>query len=260
MKTLAILGSDGMLGSDLVKYFNKKYIVTGINRDNYKLNIEKNYDIFINANGNSKRYWANKNPHLDFVASTASVHKSMFDFNCGLYIYISSIDVYGNRSNPKNAREATSLNIDNLQPYGLHKYLSELIVKKYKNKYLIIRPSYILGSNLKKGPIFDLLNSKPLFITKQSKFQLVTSDVIGEVISKLIRNQVKNTILNIGGVGTFKFIYPNKYFKNKMKIVEDAETQIYEMNVSKLKSIYQKLKTSEQYLTQFLKDVKYKFK
>lgn len=258
MKTLAILGSDGTLGSDLVRYFSTKYIVTGINRDNYELYIGKNYDIFINANGNSKRYWANKNPHLDFVASTASVHKSMFDFSCDLYVYISSIDIYGNKSKPNFSKEVVDIDTKNIQPYGFHKYLSELIVKKYKKKYLIIRPSYILGSNLKKGPIFDLLNNKPLFIAKQSKFQLVTSNVIGEVISKLISNRVKNTILNVGGVGTFKFIYADKYFKDEMKVVEDAETQIYEMNVSKLKSIYKKLRTSEQYLIDYLNDVNYK--
>lgn len=258
MKTLAILGAKGMLGSDLVKYLNKKFIITSIDKENYELEKNKSFDIFINANGNSRRYWANKNSHLDFIASTASVHKTMLDFKCDLYVYISSIDVYGNGSNPKNAKETIGIRANNLQPYGFHKYLSELIVRKYKNKFLILRTSYILGSKLKKGSIFDLLNNQSLFITDKSKFQLISSKAISEIIKVLIDKKVKNKLFNVGGIGTFKIKNAKKYFDVNSKLLDNIETQIYEMNVDKLKDIYKKLKTSEQYLIEYLNDVNYK--
>lgn len=258
MKTLAILGANGMLGSDLVKYLGQKFIITSIDKKNYELQKNKSFDIFINANGNSRRYWANENPNLDFIASTVSVHKTMLDFKCDLYIYISSIDVYGNRSNPKNTKETIEIHTDNLQPYGFHKYLSEIIVRKYKSKFLIIRPSYILGTKIKKGPIFDLLNNQPLFITDKSKFQLISSKAISEIIEVLTEKKIKNTLFNVGGIGTFKFKDARKYFNVNPKLLDNIETQIYEMNTGKLKSIYKKLKTSEQYLIEYINDVNYK--
>ena len=73
MKTLAVIGGSGTLGSDLVQYFSTKFVVISINRGNYRDQIGKLFDVVINANGNSKRFWANQNPVEDFFASSASV-------------------------------------------------------------------------------------------------------------------------------------------------------------------------------------------
>ena len=88
-KRIAILGGSGMLGADLVKYLSKAKEVVSITRENYEdiKNSGAEYDVLINANGNSKRFWANQNPVEDFDKSTRSVYLSLFDFKAKLYIY-----------------------------------------------------------------------------------------------------------------------------------------------------------------------------
>lgn len=242
-----------MLGSDLVKYLSSFYSITSITKDNYAQNIHTMFDVVINANGNSRRYFANQNPQDDFFASTVSVMNSIFDFPSKFYIYISSSDVYENHTSEKYTKEKALIDTVNLQSYGFHKHLAELIVRKYKEKFLILRCSMILGTNLKKGPIYDLIYNHPLYITLHSRLQFITTQAIAQIIETLLKNSVANETLNIGGRGSFDFAKIRKLIDKKIQVSPRAETQIYEMNVRKIKSLYPALKTSEEYLQEFIK-------
>lgn len=241
-----------MLGSDLVRYLRKEFKITSINRDNYQSQIGKHFDIVINANGNSKRFWANQNPQDDFIASTVSVYNNIFDFPSAIYIYISSPDVYENHTGAQYTKEDETINVKNLSPYGLHKYLSELIVKKYNEKFLILRSSMILGKNLRKGPFFDIIHGKPLYINLKSQLQFITTKAIARIIKILLEKSILNEVINIGGQGSFSFTKIQDYFNKEIHISPDAETQIYKMNVKKLNSLYPELKTSEEYIKEYL--------
>ena len=85
---IAVLGGRGMLGSDLVKFLGEFYKVIAIDKENYSQYLGKSFDVLINANGNSRKFWADQNLFLDFEASTISVYKSLFDFKFKKYIYI----------------------------------------------------------------------------------------------------------------------------------------------------------------------------
>lgn len=252
LKKIAIIGGNGVLGSDLVRHLGPFFSITSITRDNYDKFAGLRFDAVINANGNSRRYWANQNPKDDFFASTVSVYKSIFDFLCEKYIYISSPDVYENHASIDSTRENQEINPQNLQSYGFHKYLSELIVKKHKEKFIILRSSMVLGMNLKKGPIYDIMHDSPVFVTSQTRLQLITTSAISEIIKILLDKEVINQIINMGGIGTFEFSETDEYFHKKIKTSPQAETQLYEMNVEKLKTLYSGLKTSKEYLKDFL--------
>lgn len=252
---IAVLGGRGMLGSDLVKFFGEHYNIIAIDKGNYNQYLGKNFDVLINANGNSRKFWADQNPPLDFEASTISVYKSLFDFKFKKYIHISSSYLYEHypslKISPQNAFEEKKINIKKLSPYSLHKYLSEQLVKKYAPDYLILRCSMIIGNNAKKGPMFDILNDQPLFITLSSKLQMITTKEIANAISFLILKNKKNDVFNIGGRGQFSFTNAEKYFQKKITVSLDAKGQDLEQDVSKLNKIF-KLKTSEEYLKDFI--------
>lgn len=253
-KSIAIIGSQGSLGHDLVNYFSENNKVFGINKENYNNFINKKFDILINANGNSRRFWANQNIIKDFEASTLSVYKSLFDFKFDRYVYISSSDVYSNHANKLATKENQIIDTPKLCPYGFHKYLGEQLIKKYSKKYLILRCSMILGSQLKKGPIYDIQNNKPLFINKNSKIQMIDSQTIGLIIEKLVNRKIKNEIFNTGGNGIVNFKDIQTFFINKKIIFNKlSEKQIYEMNVNKLKRIFN-LKSSSEYLTKYIEN------
>jgi len=243
-----------MLGFDLVKNLGPYFSVTSISHDNYDKHISTKFDVVINANGNSKRFWANQHPQEDFSASTASVYKSIFDFPTDLYIYISSPDVYPDHAAPGSTSELERIDSSKLSSYGFHKYLGELIVKKNKKKFLILRSSMILGTNLSKGPIYDIIHDREIFVKPNSRLQLITTKAIAEIIRVLIKERVVNETINMGGIGIFSFKSLDKVFDKKIKYSKEAESQIYEMNIKKLRAFYHNLKTSEKYLEEFLKD------
>jgi dTDP-4-dehydrorhamnose reductase len=251
-KHIAILGANGLLGADLVTNLQMNYVVTPITKQNYDEHKGKSFDVFINANGNSKRFWAIQNVLEDFEVSTNSVYKTMFDFKFKKYIYISSVDVYPDPSSPKRTQEDPEIKVIDQNPYGFHKYLSEQIVKKNVSDWLILRPSIILGSNLKKGPIYDITNDKPLFVTISSKLQVITTDAIAKVIETLLKKSVKNEIINVGGVGALSFSKLHKFFNKKILVSPEAKPQVYEMNIKKLQRLCPILMTSEEYLREFL--------
>lgn len=252
-ETIGILGGSGLLGSDLVRFLSEDYTVEAITRENYKKKKGIEYDVLINANGNSSRFWANNNPVEDFVASTLSVYQSIIDFHFKFYVYISSPDVYLNHSGPKHTKETQVIEPNKLQPYGFNKYLSELIVKKYTEKLLILRCAMVLGTKLKKGPFFDLRERKPLFVTPKSQLQLITTHAIAQILEKLFKKGISNDTINVGGLGSFAFDRLDSYFHGKIQISPKAERQIYEMNVTKIQRLYPDLRSSEQYLQEYLR-------
>jgi nucleoside-diphosphate-sugar epimerase len=250
---IGILGSEGFLGSELYRHFKVNYDVYGITRSNYNDNKAEEFDIFINANGNSRRYWANNNIPKDYEASTSSVYKTFSHFKTEYYIYISSADVYGEHKNFLKINENAVIDPKHLCAYGFHKYLSELIVKKYARKYLILRCSAIIGRNIKKGPFKDLINDKPLFITPDSKLQFITNSEIAKIIIKLINDDIYNEIFNVGGVGTVTIAFLGKILQKKLIVHKEAQWQFYKMDVSKLKGLFP-IKKSIEYVKEYLNE------
>ena len=165
---IAIIGANGFLGSKIVEVLNRsdKYEVIEITRENYsyycKIYQDIFFDILINANGNSNKYWANTNPEGDYERSVQSVIDSIKDFRYMKYVYISSID----------AERPCCF-------YGKHKHLAESYVKRCFD-WLIIRPCLIIGKTMKKGKVFDILNNKKIYVTKDSRYHLITDVDIAE--------------------------------------------------------------------------------
>ena len=99
------------------------------------------------------------------------------------------------------------------------------------------------------------LNNQPLFITLSSKLQLISTEEVANVMNFMISKNKKNQTFNIGGWGQFTFTKAEKYFQKKIKISTDAKKQDIEQDVSKLNKIF-KLKTSEEYMADFVKNHK----
>ena len=236
---VAIIGSEGMIGFDLIQYLKSSFEIVGINRKNYKQYIGQSFDIVINANGNSRKFWANENALADFEASTASVYHSIMDFPCKTYIYLSAADVYPDHANSPS--EEAAITPEWLSPYGLHKYLSECIIRCREENYIILRCPLMLGRKLKKGPIYDIAHGK-LFVSEKSAFQMITTKGLAEIIDTLLKQDIMG-IFNIGGTGKVPL-------SEITTATHEGEAQTYEMDVTKLNKIYP-LKSSREYLQDF---------
>lgn len=243
-----------MLGADLVEYLSPYFSVASINKKNYHRFVNKSFNVLINANGNSKRFWANENILEDFNISTVSTYKSVFEFQFDKYIYISSSDVYEDHRSEKHTKEDQDIESTKLTPYGFHKYLSELVVKNYTKNFIILRCSMILGKKLKKGPIYDILNGNPLYISETSRLQMISTKEIANAIKFLIDGKITEEIFNVGGRGAVHFDRIQEYFPFPVKFSKKTEQQIYEMSINKFSSLF-RLRTSEEYLLSFLKSI-----
>lgn len=247
---IGILGGKGFLGGNLVEYFiNHGADVSAVTRENYNKHREKFFDVLINANGNSKKFWANQHPREDYELSVASVEKSIRDFKFGLYVYVSSSDVYPDHHNPNQALESIKIDTSRLEPYGLHKYQAEQLVQRLPN-FLILRLSALVGRGLKKGAIKDILGGAELFISLDSQLQFISTDEVGRVVELLIDQDIKNEIFNCGGQGSIKIFEAGSILEKTVKARPDAQVQRYEMGVQKLSSLVN-LKTSKAYLMEF---------
>jgi len=252
---IAVLGGKGMLGSDLVRFLGEKHKTIAIGRTNYERNRNKKFDVLINANGNSRRFWANKHPYEDFEASTASVAKSLFDFRYKKYIYISSPDVYEDPSGPETTLENSPGGIDKLLPYGFHKRLSEELVKHYASGFIILRSAALLGSSLKKGVVYDILHGNQLFVTSDSKMQFITTQALAGIIETLLFRNIGCEVFNVGGRGAVAPEHISAVAGGKPRFHKNTEKQIYEMNIKKITALYGKLKTSEEYIRTFVEEL-----
>lgn len=252
MKIL-VIGSSGFIGSEIYEYFCINNDVYGANSKNISEYYGSYFDVIINANGNSKKFLANENPHLDFELSVNSTASTIYKIRSNFYIFLSSGDVYGKPINRANSYENISLDKNSISRYGYHKLIAENLVKQSKN-WLILRLSGLLGKNISKGPIFDIINNNHLWIHPDSclQFQNVTS--LCKIIDFLLKNKISDEIFNVSsnGVTSLKTVYNR--VSSSSEFTDQLEVIHNELNVNKIEKLLPyDLKTSNEEIKVFLR-------
>src|SRR5215831_9931322 len=119
-----ILGGAGFVGSAyarLLSGLGEPFTI--ITRANYAALRGSACSVLVNANGNSKKFMATRDPLWDFDASVRSVAASLEDFKAARYVFLSSGDVYPDPSHADVTREDDVIDLSRVSRYGLHKYL-----------------------------------------------------------------------------------------------------------------------------------------
>lgn len=250
-----MLGGNGFVGAGIAEAAKESgiYNIVVINRDNYNDYVGTKCDVFINANGNSKKYLANQEPLHDFKLSVESVYSSLYDFEFSKYIYLSSSEVYNDASSPLTTSEEVTIDSSKLSKYGFHKYLSEEIVKNTCKSWLIIRQSGFVGKGLKKNPIFDLVNGQKLWISPLSELQYINTIDSGRIILSLIESSISNQIFNVSSEGVIKISDIKFDLTGEFNDHQSLPIVRCEINISKIKSLF-KIPTTSKTLEDFLKN------
>ena len=252
-----VIGKTGLVGSAICSYFDRQEIsCQGINRENYQQFVGGEVDCLINANGSGFKSQANANPRLDFEKNVTSTVNYIFDFKYKIFIHISSIDVYPNPESCEKTHEDIAIEIERTIPYGFHKYLAELIVRRYCPRWLILRLGGLVGANLKKNPIYDWTHNKPLLISKESRLTFIHTEIVAQIIEQLIQKNVTNEIINVCSSDSIRL--NDLAGIHDFKIVEAAgvgslSVQDYNINVNKLKRFFS-VGTSRAYIEKYLKE------
>jgi nucleoside-diphosphate-sugar epimerase len=201
-RSFIVIGGTGLIGSAVVAHLRGLgHDVLALDSRSYDGALGQAADVLVNCNGNTFRFKANGDPHWDFQASVATVERSLFDFRVGLYIYVSTIDVYPVRDDPARNGEDSPIDPGSIDHYGFHKYLSERLVERYAPRSVIFRCGTAIGPGLKKGPVFDLLESRPPFLAGESTLSLIDTPRVAEAVSAVVAAGPSRAIINLTGTG-----------------------------------------------------------
>ena len=225
---VGLIGHSGFLGQAFLEILSAENEVICYQKGDY-LEVLDKCDVIVNANGNSSKILAEQDPMADFLANALfTLEVSLFTTNRQMFlIHISSGEASeGTRKNEKSTYQTNSL--INLSNYGLSKAIGEILVQKYANRWLIIRPSGLIGPGMKKGPIFDLLHEQLVWIDENSKLSLMRTSTTAKITTELLRYHlttgVENQTYDVVSKVPLTLKEIAKFLKKELKIRPEAPT------------------------------------
>jgi nucleoside-diphosphate-sugar epimerase len=254
-----VVGGNGLTGSAIVRYLEKtgkKYEI--IQKENATSYIGRECDLLIFANGNAKKYIANEDPFFDFKASLETIAFYVHKIKYRLFIHLSTVDVYSDTKSLQQTAENININTDKLSNYGFHKYLAEEYIKKFSNKYLILRLPALVGCGLQKNPIYDYIHKhKKVFISRESILNVINTDFIAKIIFELIDKEIHNETFNLCSSKGIKISNLEEITGYKSEFDAECENyyQEYHININKIQQ-YCTLTTSKEAVQDYLNILK----
>lgn len=237
-RMIYIIGGNGFVGSGIVRNCQKKGLAYAVvTRENCEALAKKPCHILINANGNSKKYMADRDPDWEFEASVTSVHRYLTIFSYDKYIQLSSCDVYPDCSDQFGTVEDAPLSPSRQSTYGFHKYMAEQCVMHFAKDWLIFRMGGFVGPGLKKNAIYDLLHGPQLWLSEDSRLQFISTDAAGDMILRLALSDLSHEILNLCGEGTVRIGDVKERVGSTVSVNPEAKTVLYEVNIDKLSAL-----------------------
>lgn len=236
-----VVGGGGFVGSAYIRLFDRLRIqCASINRANYAEHVGRSCDVLINANGNSRKYLAVRDPKTEFDATVRTVVHTLEDFRAGTYVFLSTGDVYANQERPQITREELAPDPRRMSRYGLHKFIAEFFVKALHPEWLIMRMGGFVGPGLRKNAIFDMLNDKPVWLDLNSELQFISTDRAAEIVWTLVNKGIRNDTVNLAAKGVMRLgdIYQRLGSKSTLDLV--AKKVRFEISTEKLERLYGK--------------------
>jgi nucleoside-diphosphate-sugar epimerase len=254
---VTIIGAQGFVGSAFVRLLQSRPDIelTCVTRQNYEQFVGKHSDVVIEAACNSKKFLADENPVAEFELSVTHRLKTLQQFPTNLHVHISSVDVYSDLTSPKTTREDSPIDLRKTSRYGVHKYLAEQLVQHYAQRWLILRLAGMVGPGLRKNPVFDILNGRPLRVHPESRYQYMNTDDVARIAWSLAEKGIAGEIFNICGAGLISMREIAKVAGKEMELSQvpkDTAPRIVEADNTKLAKLFDVPKTVET-LETFLK-------
>ena len=200
-----VIGGNGYVGSAYPRLFSdlglEHQVIT---RENYESFAGRGCDVLINANGNSKKFMADRDPKWEFDASVRTVLHSLEDFPSDCYILLSTGDVYPEQHSPEVSREDAAIDSKRQSRYGLHKHTAEHLVRSIHPRSIVMRMGGFVGPGMKKNAVFDMLNGQPVWLTPDSELQFISTDTAARLVWALYENGVGDEVVNLGAQGVVR--------------------------------------------------------
>ena len=166
---------------------------------------------------------------------------------------LSSIEVYDQHLSLETSKEDTTIDEQNLDPYGYHKFLAEKYVKRFANNYLIFRLPALVGIEKRKNPIYDFLhNHKKVMISPDSQLNVLNTDRIADIVLKIIDKNIQNEIFNLASTNSIRLGDIKNIVNFDSDYTDESEKylQKYYINTEKIQK-YVQLSSSEEAIIEY---------
>jgi len=147
----ALIGYTGFVGSNLKEQIDFDCCYNSTNIGDIR---GKRFDRVYCAGARGTKWYANQNPNEDF-SSVLNLLESLHTVVCEKMILLSTIGVYDNLD---GVYEDYEIDMQKLPPYGEHRLLLEMYVRRHFDALIVRLPS-IFGKGLKKNFIYDAIRN-----------------------------------------------------------------------------------------------------
>ncbi len=238
---IAITGVGGFIGKKLCQTLeNKKYELVKYDLNNLdirnEIKIPNNIEIVYHLAALNKPYFSKQNPAETFrsnVLGTINLLEAIKNSNVKKIIYASSILVYRDLTRTK---ETDIVGYNGIYPYGFEKLIGEEYVKIYSDlcgiDYSILRMSGVYGPEMRKNPIFDIIQgfmggNIQLYVNRDSIYNFIYIDDAVDALVKSL-DWEKETV-NVFSNENVKIIDIYNFLKEKLEKtakIKDTESLI----------------------------------
>jgi nucleoside-diphosphate-sugar epimerase len=198
---VGIIGYRGFVGSAFFKVFSqgKGHEAVGIGKENYGSIAGQRFDLLINANGNSSKPLADKDPALDFEMNVSSTLRFLQELSFSHYLHLSSVEVYNDKSSRKGTSEEAQIDPFSLSNYGFSKYMGEIVARRCAKSWMILRLAGMVGENARKGPAYDMATLRKLFLSEKSRLHFLNTEKVALMAKKLLEMEKFGQVYNLAG-------------------------------------------------------------
>jgi nucleoside-diphosphate-sugar epimerase len=252
-----IVGGNGFVGqayARLLERLGRPYRV--ISRENYADSIGQTCSLLINANGNSKKFLADRDPKGEFDASVRSVLHTLEDFKPETYVFLSTGDVYPHQHSPEVTGEDQVIDPRQQSRYGLHKHWAETIVRSLHPSSIVMRMGGFVGPGMVKNAVFDMLNDAPVWLHPDSELQFISTDSAARLVWSLVERGSWGHVVNLGARGTVRIGDLHARLKSGSQYQPEARKIRFEIATDRLATLSgQQLPTSREEVEAFFASI-----
>jgi nucleoside-diphosphate-sugar epimerase len=158
--SVAIVGSTGFIGSNLVNFFRENQInVEQFNSfSQHEDFLQMQSEILFIAAPNAEKWKANAHPASDLYSINKLISNLRSCNQPKEIILFSTVDVYKNKTNCNES----SYGFETIEPYGRNRrYFEESCLEIFPNIQIMRLPA-LIGTGLKKNVLFDLTHGNQL--------------------------------------------------------------------------------------------------